>query len=117
MADARDDERIFLVDPDRRGVIPLDGFHVPRRLARTVRADRFQVRIDTAFDAVIEACAAARPGRMETWINEPIQALYGELYRARPGPQRRVLARAASWSAASMASRWAGPSSARACSR
>lgn len=80
MADARDDERIFLIDPDRRGVIPLQGFHVPHRLARTVRGGAFQVRIDTAFDAVIEACAEARPGRMETWINAPIQALYGELY-------------------------------------
>jgi leucyl/phenylalanyl-tRNA--protein transferase len=80
MADARDDERIFLIDPDRRGVIPLQGFHVPHRLARTVRGDAFQVRIDTAFEAVIEACAEARPGRMETWINAPIQALYGELY-------------------------------------
>jgi leucyl/phenylalanyl-tRNA--protein transferase len=80
MADARDDDRIFLIDPDRRGVIPLHGFHVPRRLARTVRTDAFQVRIDTAFDAIIEACAEARPGRLETWINAPIQALYGELY-------------------------------------
>jgi len=80
MADAREDDRIFLIDPDRRGVIPLQGFHVPHRLARTVRGDAFQVRIDTAFDAVIEACAEARPGRLETWINAPIQALYGELY-------------------------------------
>ncbi len=81
MADARDDERIFLIDPERRGVIPLAGFHVPARLARTVRANRFQVRIDTAFERVVEACAAARPGRAETWINHPIQDLYGELYR------------------------------------
>jgi leucyl/phenylalanyl-tRNA--protein transferase len=80
MADAREDERIFLIDPDRRGVIPLQGFHVPRRLARTVRHETYQVRIDTAFDAVIEACAEARPGRLETWINAPIQTLYGELY-------------------------------------
>ena len=80
MADARDDERIFLIDPDRRGVIPLQGFHVPHRLARTVRSQAYQVRVDTAFEAVIEACAEARPGRMETWINAPIQALYGELY-------------------------------------
>ena len=80
MADARGDDRIFLIDPDRRGVIPLQGFHVPKRLARTVRSDIFQVRIDTAFDQVIERCAQARPGRMETWINAPIQALYGELY-------------------------------------
>jgi leucyl/phenylalanyl-tRNA--protein transferase len=81
MADARDDDRIFLIDPERRGVIPLDGFHVPSRLARTVRSDRFNVRIDTAFEAVVEACAAARPGRLETWINHPIQDLYAELYR------------------------------------
>ncbi len=81
MADARDDQRIFLVDPDRRGVIPLQGFHIPRRLARTVRANTYQVRIDTAFNGVVEACAAARPGRLETWINGPIQTLYGELYR------------------------------------
>jgi leucyl/phenylalanyl-tRNA---protein transferase len=80
MADARGDDRIFLIDPDRRGVLPLGGFHVPRRLARTVRSDVYQVRIDTAFDQVIECCAEARPGRLETWINAPIQALYGELY-------------------------------------
>lgn len=80
MADARDDDRIFLIDPERRGVIPLHVFHVPKRLARTIRADVYQVRIDTAFDAVIEGCAASRPGRLETWINAPIQALYRELY-------------------------------------
>lgn len=81
MADAREDERIFLVDPERRGIIPLGGFHVPTRLARTVRTDRFQVRVDTAFEAVVEACATAQPGRTETWINHPIQVLYTELYR------------------------------------
>lgn len=81
MADARDDERIFLVDPQRRGVIPLAGLHIPRRLARTVRSNLYSVRIDTAFDAVVAACAEARPGRAETWINAPIQAMYGELYR------------------------------------
>jgi leucyl/phenylalanyl-tRNA--protein transferase len=80
MADAREDERIFLIDPDRRGVIPLTAFHVPRRLARTIRRDTYEVRFDTAFEAVIEACAEARPGRLETWINAPIQSLYGELY-------------------------------------
>ena len=81
MADARDDDQIFLVDPEQRGVIPLRGFHVPRRLARTVRCNPFQVRVDTAFDAVVAACAASRPGRSETWINEPIQTMYGALYR------------------------------------
>jgi leucyl/phenylalanyl-tRNA--protein transferase len=81
MADAREDERIFLIDPERRGVIPLTGFHVPSRLARTVRTDKFQIRVDTAFEAVVEACATARPGRDETWINHSIQSLYTELYR------------------------------------
>lgn len=82
MADAREDERIFLIDPERRGVIPLGGgFHIPSRLARTVRTDRYQIRVDTAFEAVVEQCAASRPGRTETWINHPIQALYAELYR------------------------------------
>ena len=80
MAEARDDDRIFLVDPEERGVLPLHGFHLPRRLARTVRADLFQVRVDTAFEAVVEACARSRPGRPETWINQPIQRLYGELF-------------------------------------
>ncbi|HXQ09939.1 MAG TPA: leucyl/phenylalanyl-tRNA--protein transferase [Caulobacteraceae bacterium] len=80
MADAREDERIFLIDPDRRGVIPLADFHVPRRLARTVRRDLFTVRVDGAYAAVIEACAESRPGRLETWINAPIQSLYGDLY-------------------------------------
>ncbi len=81
MADSREDERLFLVDPDRRGVLPLAEFHLPRRLARTVRADPYQVRVDTAFDAVVAACAAVRPWRLETWINQPIRQLYGELYR------------------------------------
>jgi leucyl/phenylalanyl-tRNA--protein transferase len=81
MADSRHDETLFLVDPDWRGVIPLDRFHVPRRLARSVRAAPYQVRIDTAFDAVVSHCAMARPDRPDTWINGPIQTLYGELFQ------------------------------------
>lgn len=80
MADAREDDRVFLIDPQHRGVLPLDGFHVPSRLARTIRAHPFEVRIDTAFDAVVSLCAEAIPGRTETWINRPIQGLYGELH-------------------------------------
>ena len=80
MADARHDRRVFLVDPIRRGVLPLEGFRVSRRLARTVRAGRFEIRIDTAFADVVEACAAPREGRMETWINEPIQRMCAELF-------------------------------------
>lgn len=80
MADARDDARVFLIDPERRGVIPLDRFHVSRRLARTVRADRFEVRVDSAFAAVVATCAEAAPDRLETWINGPIERLYNQLH-------------------------------------
>jgi leucyl/phenylalanyl-tRNA--protein transferase len=80
MADARHDQRVFLVEPARRGVMPLERFHISRRLARTVRSDRFEVRVDTAFGAVVAACAAPRTGRMETWINEPIQQMCEALF-------------------------------------
>lgn len=80
MADAREDSRVFLIDPERRGVIPLDRFHVSRRLARTVRGDAFEVRVDTAFHEVVLACAASGPGRTETWINRPIERLYVKLH-------------------------------------
>ena len=81
MADTRHDERLFLVDPARRGVIPLDTFHVSRRLARTIRQGRFETRIDGDFEAVIEACAAPAAGRSETWINKTIQSLCHELFK------------------------------------
>ena len=80
MADSREDEAIFLIDPQKRGVLPLDRFHVPRRLARTVRAEPFEVRIDTAFSEVVAACAASARGREETWINPTIEQLYAELF-------------------------------------
>jgi leucyl/phenylalanyl-tRNA--protein transferase len=80
MAERRDDPDLYLFDPEVRGIIPLDCFHVPRRLARRVRQGRFDLRVDSAFAAVIEACAEARPGRRETWINRKILALYGALF-------------------------------------
>ena len=80
MADAREDERVFLIDPAERGVIPLDGFHIPKRLARTVRQDLYEVRIDTAFEQVVAECAAPSADRPDTWINRPIQRLYRELF-------------------------------------
>jgi leucyl/phenylalanyl-tRNA--protein transferase len=80
MAESADDPGLFWVEPEERGVIPLDRFHLPARLARTVRTDRFEVRVDTAFDAVIAACAEARPERTETWINSRIRAIFGELF-------------------------------------
>jgi leucyl/phenylalanyl-tRNA--protein transferase len=81
MADSADDPRLFLVDPDQRGVIPLDRFHLPRKLRRVVESDRFTVRIDTAFERVMEMCAEPAPGRTNTWINAPIHNLYGALHR------------------------------------
>ncbi|MDB5453961.1 MAG: leucyl/phenylalanyl-tRNA--protein transferase [Caulobacteraceae bacterium] len=81
MGEAREDARVFLVDPKRRGVIEPRNFHLSHRLARTVRSDRYEVRVDTAFDDVVEACAIPAPGRDETWINAPIQVLYGALFR------------------------------------
>ncbi|MDB5418089.1 MAG: aat [Phenylobacterium sp.] len=80
MADAREDARVFLIDPEHRGVIPLERFHVSRRLARTVRAEPFEVRVDSAFHDVVLACAAAAPDRPETWINRPIETLYLRLH-------------------------------------
>ena len=81
MALRRDDDELYFVSPEERGVIPLDGFHVSHRLARTVRSDRFEVRVDSAFDEVIRACAAAAPGRAESWINAEIVTLYNALHR------------------------------------
>ncbi|MGI9170377.1 MAG: leucyl/phenylalanyl-tRNA--protein transferase [Caulobacteraceae bacterium] len=80
MADSRRDAAMFLVDPPTRGVIPLDSPHISRRLARTVRSGRYEIRVDSAFEAVIEACAAPAPGRPETWINGAIQTLCVELF-------------------------------------
>lgn len=80
MGEARDDPRVFLVEPDQRGVIPMERFHLPSRLARTVRQDRFQVTVDQDFAAVLDGCAAPAPGREDTWINGPIRRLYLELH-------------------------------------
>ena len=80
MADSRSDPRVFLLDPDERGVLPLDDFHIPRRLKRTVRSDLYDIRVDTAFDSVVAACAAPAPGREDTWINGRIRGLYSDLH-------------------------------------
>lgn len=79
MAEARDDPELYWIDPERRGILPLDRFHVPKRLARTIRRHPFDIRIDTAFREVMLGCADAAPGRDGTWINERILALYCEL--------------------------------------
>ena len=82
MAESADDPELFWVDPTRRGIIPLDAFHVPRRLKRVVRRGRFAVRCDTAFAAVMRGCAAASETRPSTWINDEIIRLYGALFEA-----------------------------------
>jgi leucyl/phenylalanyl-tRNA---protein transferase len=80
MAERRDDDEIYWVDPERRGIQPLDGFHLPRRLARSIRQGRFEVRCDHSFDAVVLACAEPGVGRPETWINAPIRRLSAQLF-------------------------------------
>ena len=80
MAERREDTELYWVSPDRRGIIPLDAFHVPRRLARTVRSDRFTVTNDVAFVDVMRACAEPAPGRQQSWINAEILRLYTALH-------------------------------------
>jgi len=80
MAESADDPNLFWVDPEERGIFPLDGLLVTRSLAKTVRSDKFEIRIDTDFDGVIDGCAEAGPGREGTWINTRIRALYRALY-------------------------------------
>ena len=82
MADSRDDPRLFLVDPDLRGVLPLDRFHLSKSLRKTIRRDPFEIRVDTAFSQVMALCAESAPDRPNTWINSPILNLYSALHRA-----------------------------------
>ena len=80
MADPDEDGAVYWYDPDPRTVIPLNGFHVPRRLARTVRQSKFEVRVDSAFQSVMEACAEPREADAKTWISPELVDLYTELY-------------------------------------
>ena len=80
MAESADDPTLFWVEPELRGVIPLGGFRVASRLARTVRSDGFRVTVNTAFKATIAGCAAPQAGREDTWINKRIRDLYSGLF-------------------------------------
>ena len=80
MAEGADDPSLFWLDPEFRGIFPLDGMIVSRSLAKTVRQDRFIVCVDRDFDAVLDGCAAAAPDRPETWINDQIRGLYRDLF-------------------------------------
>jgi leucyl/phenylalanyl-tRNA--protein transferase len=81
MAQSRHDPTLYWLNPERRGVLPLDRFHVPRKLARLVRREHFTVRVDTAFAATLAGCAAPGPKRRDTWINDRLMTLYDDLHR------------------------------------
>lgn len=81
MADSRRAHEIFWVEPRKRGILPLDGLHLSRSLAKTIRSDRFTVTADKAFDQTVRMCAEATPDRPDTWINGEIERAYGELHR------------------------------------
>jgi leucyl/phenylalanyl-tRNA--protein transferase len=80
MARSRDDPRLIWLNPKQRGILPLDGFHLPRRLLRTIRTGAFQVTCDQDFLGVIAGCATPTPDRTDTWINAEIVRLFGELF-------------------------------------
>jgi leucyl/phenylalanyl-tRNA---protein transferase len=80
MAESADDPALYWIEPQHRGILPLETVHVPRRLARTLRTTDLAIKIDTDIEGVIEGCAASRPGRRSTWINERIHNLYRDLF-------------------------------------
>lgn len=81
MAETRRGDRLYWLDPERRGILPLEGFHLPRRLARTVLSDIYTVTVDRDFAGTIAGCATSAPGREDTWINPQIERLFGDLHR------------------------------------
>jgi len=81
MAESAEDPALYWIEPQHRGILPLGAVHVPRRLARTLRSTPLAVKVDTDIEGVIEGCAASRPGRRSTWINERIRGLYRDLFK------------------------------------
>jgi leucyl/phenylalanyl-tRNA--protein transferase len=81
MAESAEDNALYWIEPEERGVIPLDGLKISRSLRKRVRQRRFDIRIDTAFAAVLDACAERTPERRSTWINARIRSLYSQLHR------------------------------------
>jgi leucyl/phenylalanyl-tRNA--protein transferase len=80
MAESADDPGLFWVEPEKRGIIPLDAFHIPRSLRKTLKRNPFEIRVDHDFGAVIDACAQSTQDRPRTWINKRIRTLYRELH-------------------------------------
>jgi leucyl/phenylalanyl-tRNA--protein transferase len=83
MAESAEDPALYWIEPEQRGIIPLDRFHLSARLARTVRSDVFTITVNRDFEGVMDGCAEPRPGRSRTWINERIRHLYLKLYERR----------------------------------
>ncbi|MBW9077522.1 leucyl/phenylalanyl-tRNA--protein transferase [Agrobacterium pusense] len=81
MADSADDPELFWVEPEVRGIIPLNSFHISKSLAKAMRKKPFDIRFNTAFEAVMAGCAAEAPDRPSTWINATIRRLYSELHQ------------------------------------
>ena len=81
MADAHDDDEVFFLDPDERGILPLDGVHIPRSLRKKIRQQPYMITVDQAFDDVIDACRSITADRRESWINPTIRASYCDLHR------------------------------------
>ncbi len=83
MAESAEDPALHWIEPEMRGILPLDRFHVPTRLARTVRNDRYTVTVNRDFDGVLDGCAEPKAGRPRTWINARIHVLYRKLHERR----------------------------------
>lgn len=81
MADSRDDPNIYLLDPDERGIIPLNGLHISRSLAKRIKRQDYEVKFNLDFDGTLMDCAKPAPGRENTWINDSIAQLYSALHR------------------------------------
>ena len=81
MAESADDPALYWIEPEERGIIPLDDFHVSRSLQKRVRQRHYKIQVDTAFADVIAACAAVTSARRETWINKRILSLYTQLHK------------------------------------
>src|SRR5262245_35276578 len=81
MAEDATSPDVFWVSPKRRGILPLDSFHVSKSLRKVLRTHRFQIKVDVDFAGVIEGCATAGTDRESTWINGTLRDLYGQLFR------------------------------------
>ena len=82
MARQHDDPKLYWVDPEKRGILPLADFHLPRSLKKVLKRDSFELKVDTAFDQVLGLCAESTARRPETWINAEIVRLFTDLHHA-----------------------------------